>query len=143
MAKELTDELKTEEILNASEIILRLKGEIDIFTVQTFKNKLYETIDKVAALSQNEGSGSGQAGKQVQKQDGEQRGKCMDAGICRRVAVVECGDLKYIDSTGLGAFVGALKHARQKDVELRIRNLKDGIRKLFDITSLDKIFIIE
>ena len=56
--------------------------------------------------------------------------------------VIDCDGLDYIDSTGLGIFVGALKKARLTDRNIRIENLRDNIRKLFNITGLDKLFII-
>jgi anti-sigma B factor antagonist len=57
--------------------------------------------------------------------------------------IIDCKELNYIDSTGLGIFVGALKKAKQYDKKIIISNLKDNIKKLFIITGLDKIFIIE
>jgi anti-sigma B factor antagonist len=57
--------------------------------------------------------------------------------------IIECKGLNYIDSTGLGIFVGALKRARQYQKKIVISNLKDNIKKLFIITGLDKIFVIE
>ena len=52
-------------------------------------------------------------------------------------------ELNYIDSTGLGIFIGALKRIRQKNKNIYIINMKDNIKKLFLITSLDKLFIIK
>lgn len=57
--------------------------------------------------------------------------------------IIDCKGLNYIDSTGLGIFVGALKRARQYEKKIVISNLKDNIKKLFIITGLDKIFVIE
>lgn len=57
--------------------------------------------------------------------------------------VLECADLSYIDSTGLGILVGALKRIRENDCNIVIKNPKATIRKLFRITGLDKVFIIE
>jgi len=59
-----------------------------------------------------------------------------------RDIVIDCDGLDYIDSTGLGIFVGALKKARLTNRNISIENLKDNIRKLFNITGLDKLFII-
>lgn len=56
---------------------------------------------------------------------------------------IDCKELKYIDSTGLGIFVGALKKVKENDKEIIVCNLKDNIKKLFTITGLDKLFIIE
>lgn len=57
--------------------------------------------------------------------------------------LIDCKDLNYIDSTGLGIFVGALKKTKQFDKKIVLTNLKENIKKLFIITGLDKIFVIE
>lgn len=50
--------------------------------------------------------------------------------------------LEYIDSTGLGALIGILKKVKEDDKKIYLSNIKPNIRKLFDITELDKLFII-
>lgn len=57
--------------------------------------------------------------------------------------VMDCKKLSYLDSTGLGTLIGILKIIRENDYKIYIRNLKPNIRKLFDITELDKVFTIE
>jgi anti-sigma B factor antagonist len=54
-----------------------------------------------------------------------------------------CEGLSYIDSTGLGILVGALKRVRNHQKGVYIYQLRDNIRKLFRITGLDKVFILE
>lgn len=56
---------------------------------------------------------------------------------------IDCRALNYIDSTGLGILVGTLKKTNQYGKNVYILNLKDSIKKLFVITGLDKVFIIE
>lgn len=55
---------------------------------------------------------------------------------------IDCTSLNYIDSTGLGIFVGALKKAKLNSRNIHIINMRDNIKKLFVITGLDKLFII-
>lgn len=62
---------------------------------------------------------------------------------CRGNAYIDCKELSYIDSTGLGILVGALKEIRKNDNDIYILNLKDNIKKLFLITGLDKLFKIQ
>lgn len=50
--------------------------------------------------------------------------------------------LDYMDSTGLGSFIYILKKVKEKDYKIYIDNIKPNIKKLFDITKLDKLFII-
>lgn len=54
-----------------------------------------------------------------------------------------CGGLTYIDSTGLGILVGALKKVKDHQNNIYIYQLRDNIRKLFRITGLDSVFILE
>jgi len=61
----------------------------------------------------------------------------------KKNVIIDCKELNYIDSTGLGIFVGALKKAKQYEKKIKIINLKDNIKKLFIITGLDKIFEVE
>lgn len=56
---------------------------------------------------------------------------------------VNCEKLEYIDSTGLGALVSILKKVKQYDGDIHLFNLKSNVAKLFKITDLNKVFIIE
>lgn len=56
--------------------------------------------------------------------------------------LIDGTNLDYIDSTGLGALISIYKTVSNKDKKIYISNLKSNIRKLFDITELDKLFII-
>ncbi|HHW22847.1 MAG TPA: STAS domain-containing protein [Clostridiaceae bacterium] len=57
--------------------------------------------------------------------------------------VLDCSDLTYIDSMGLGILVGVLKRVKEKGNNMIIRNPRSTVRKLFRITGLDKAFVIE
>ncbi len=57
--------------------------------------------------------------------------------------VLDCTNLKYIDSTGLGVLVSTLKKVKQAGKSIQIINLKPYINKIFTLTGLDKIFVIE
>lgn len=103
----MSSELSIREEYLDDSVRVFIEGEIDIYTAQKFKEKLYEVIDK--------------SGKDVR---------------------IDCGCLNYIDSTGLGIFVGALKKTKLGGREIYLEKMKDNIRKLFVITGLDKLFII-
>lgn len=57
--------------------------------------------------------------------------------------VVDGENLDYIDSTGLGVLISALKKSQEIKKEIKVVNLKPSIKKLFSLTSLDKVFKIE
>jgi anti-sigma B factor antagonist len=103
MSSELV--IKVEKTENGP--LVHISGEIDIYTAQEFKERLYQIVDD----SQND-------------------------------VAIDCSSLNYIDSTGLGIFVGALKKSKLNGRNISIINLKDNIKKLFVITGLDKLFII-
>ncbi len=56
---------------------------------------------------------------------------------------LNCMELDYIDSTGLGVLIGILKRLKNVDKNIIITNPKSNISKLLKITGLDKIFIME
>lgn len=57
--------------------------------------------------------------------------------------LLDCEQLKYIDSTGLGVLVSAYKKAKDLGGSIQIVHLKPYLQKIFTITTLDKIFGIE
>ncbi len=57
--------------------------------------------------------------------------------------VIDGKKLDYLDSTGLGTLISIFKMIKDNENKIYIKNLKPNIRKLFDITELDKAFIIE
>ena len=57
--------------------------------------------------------------------------------------MLDCEKLEYIDSTALGALVTVLKHVKSDDGQMYLKKIRPNLAKLFKITSLDKVFIIE
>ncbi len=56
---------------------------------------------------------------------------------------LDCEELDYIDSTGLGILIGILKKLKKSGNNVIIAKPKQNIIKLLKITGLDKIFIME
>lgn len=103
----MSSELNLREEYSEQAAKIVVSGEIDIYTAQQFKEKLYHTVDS-----------------------------------SEKDLIIDCSELKYIDSTGLGIFVGALKKTKLTGRNITLENIRDNIRKLFNITGLDKLFII-
>ena len=59
-----------------------------------------------------------------------------------RKFLVDFTDTAYIDSSGLGVLVSLSKKIREKGGELRLSNLNDDVRTLFELTKLDTLFPI-
>ncbi|KMJ55861.1 anti-sigma-factor antagonist [Bacillus sp. LL01] len=57
--------------------------------------------------------------------------------------VVDLKNVQYIDSTGLGIFVGILKLTDANESSLKLRGMSDRVRRLFTITGLDEVIQIE
>ena len=57
--------------------------------------------------------------------------------------LIDASRLEYIDSTGLGVLIGALKRLKQHEKDIYIRDVKLNVKKIFKITGLDKIFKVE
>ena len=88
---------------------LKLKGEIDIYSSNVFK----EQLQKIYSSENVED------------------------------IYIDASELEYIDSTGLGVLIGGLKRLKQKDKDIYIYNTKPHVKKIFNITGLDKIFKLE
>ncbi|WP_239256140.1 STAS domain-containing protein [Listeria ilorinensis] len=56
---------------------------------------------------------------------------------------VDLADVGYMDSTGLGVFVGLYKNLRAKESELILVNLSERLYRLFEITGLTDIIEIK
>lgn len=63
-------------------------------------------------------------------------------GEGRSRIVVDLEKVDFIDSTGLGVLVGALKRVRTNDGDLALVCTGPRILKVFEITGLTKVFAI-
>jgi anti-sigma B factor antagonist len=56
--------------------------------------------------------------------------------------LVDLGHVGYIDSSGMGALVATLKHARTAGGDLHLCALQDDVRAIFEMTRLNKAITI-
>ena len=56
--------------------------------------------------------------------------------------VVDLSKVDYLDSTALGVLIGGLKRMRERDGNMVLVCPSPRIRRVFEITGLDKIFDI-
>ncbi|OAH13010.1 STAS domain-containing protein [Streptomyces jeddahensis] len=56
--------------------------------------------------------------------------------------ILDLRRVTFIDSTGLGVFVGILKRIREREGALRLVIASQTVRKIFDLTSLYGVFPI-
>ena len=64
----------------------------------------------------------------------------VDSGV--RHVVVDLGRVDFLDSTGLGVLVGALKRLRATNGTFALVCAKEPLLKIFRITALDQVFPI-
>jgi anti-sigma B factor antagonist len=57
-----------------------------------------------------------------------------------RKFLIDFSHTDYIDSSGLGVLVSLMKNVRERDGELRLANLNEDLRSLFELTKLDTLF---
>ena len=56
--------------------------------------------------------------------------------------VVDLEKVNYVDSSGLATLVEMLKKTRSQGGSLGLSGMSDKVRSLFEITKLDKLFLI-
>jgi anti-sigma B factor antagonist len=59
-----------------------------------------------------------------------------------KVITVNLKDVTYMDSTGLGVFVGLFKQLNRNEGKLRLVELSERLKRLFELTGLSKIMNI-
>src|SRR3970040_498857 len=64
----------------------------------------------------------------------------LDAGETR--LVLDLGGLTYVDSSGLGEMLKALKRAREAGGDLRLCGLYGYVLRIFEMTGLDKVLAV-
>jgi anti-sigma B factor antagonist len=68
----------------------------------------------------------------------QELGDLVDAG-CMDI-VIDLNGLTFIDSSGLGVLVSALRRIKERGGTMRLVCTKEAILKIFRITGLDKVF---
>jgi anti-sigma B factor antagonist len=54
--------------------------------------------------------------------------------------ILDCTGLEYISSSGLRIFLAVLKNAKAKGSHVYIRNINEGIQKVFKMTGFYNLF---
>lgn len=56
--------------------------------------------------------------------------------------VVNLSGVNFIDSTALSTLVQGMKHCRERSGDLVLSNLQQPVRVIFELTKLDRAFVI-
>lgn len=62
----------------------------------------------------------------------------IDNGVTQ--VVLDLSDSTFVDSTSLGVLLGAMKRLRERDGEIHLVVPRPDVRRIFEITLLDRIF---
>ena len=54
--------------------------------------------------------------------------------------VIDCSDLTFIDSMGLGVLISLLRRVRQRNGDVKVAALSDDVKTIFEITRLHRLF---
>ncbi len=57
--------------------------------------------------------------------------------------VVDLSDVTFVDSMALGLLLGTMKRMRSRDGRLRLVVVRPEVRRIFEITLLDRVFEID
>ncbi len=57
--------------------------------------------------------------------------------------ILNLGNIKFIDSTGIGILISALKVARERNLKLVLSNIQPDVMNLLQLMKLDKVFNIK
>ena len=67
--------------------------------------------------------------------------QCVIDSDCTDV-VLDCEELEYISSSGLRIFISILKSVKARKGTVVVKNINDEIKKVFEMTGFNKLFII-
>ncbi|MCP3178004.1 MAG: STAS domain-containing protein [Desulfuromonadales bacterium] len=56
--------------------------------------------------------------------------------------VVDLGEVRFVDSSGLGALVSGFKNASARNGNLKLSGLQPQVRSMFELTRLHRVFEI-
>ena len=60
-----------------------------------------------------------------------------------RKVIIEMQGVEYIDSSGIGAIVSVVTRAKKQDAKVKLANISDSARKVFEYTRLIGLFDLE
>ncbi len=70
----------------------------------------------------------------------QELGRLFEAG--RTNVVVDLKEVRFIDSSGLGALVSGFKNASARQADLKLSGMQSQVRSMFELTRLHRVFDI-
>jgi len=66
--------------------------------------------------------------------------EALDTGA--KTLLVDLKETTFVDSSGLGTLVSALKRTREKGCQMAVCSINPQVKMLFELTSMDQVFEI-
>jgi len=54
--------------------------------------------------------------------------------------VIDCENLTFIDSMGLGVLISLLRRVRQRNGDVKVASLSEEVKTIFEVTRLHRLF---
>lgn len=70
----------------------------------------------------------------------QELGKLFQEG--KNSVVVDLKEVRFIDSSGLGALVSGFKNASSRQASLKLSSLQNQVKSMFELTRLHRVFDI-
>lgn len=70
----------------------------------------------------------------------EQMLQLFDEGKCN--LIIDLSEVRFVDSSGLGALVSGFKNASAREGSLKLCSLQPQVRSMFELTRLHRVFEI-
>ena len=101
-----------------------------------------DEFTRIARLYDGAGSAMLRVAGAVDVYSAEQLRAALEPVLADGVAhvLLDCADLEFIDSTGLGVLIAAAKRLRERDGTVTLRALPERLMKMFRITGLTHVF---
>lgn len=58
----------------------------------------------------------------------------------QRKLVFDLGRLRFVDSSGLGAFLSCLRRVNERGGDLKLCSLSEPVRSVFELVRMDRVF---
>lgn len=105
-------DLTTHQLDDPGCVVVAVAGEVDLHTAPALKEALALAVDDALAAAPP------------------------------KALAIDLSEVGFIDSTGLGVLVGVHKRMSRADRDVLLYGLDDRQRRLFELTSLDQVFML-
>ena len=100
-------------------VVVEVGGEIDLHSAPQLRAELVKATEPLKTAEKT-----------------AEAGKTVSSDLRAPRVVVDLNEVSFLDSTGIGVLVGALKRARERGGALHFCNAQARVKRVFEITGL-------